>query len=65
LKINVVVNKGAASIFLLHGHPGYGKTLTAESIAELLQKHKYVVTAGDLGIVSNEVEQTQGSFLEL
>merc|ERR1712194_1140 len=34
--IDVVANKGAASVFLLYGPPGCGKTLTAESIAELL-----------------------------
>jgi hypothetical protein len=28
--IDVVANKGSASIFLLHGPPGCGKTLTAE-----------------------------------
>jgi hypothetical protein len=36
--IDVVANKGGASIFLLHGPPGCGKTLTAEAIAELLKK---------------------------
>jgi hypothetical protein len=65
MDIDVVANKGAASIFLLHGPPGCGKTLTAEAIAELLQKPLYVVTAGDLGITANEVEQTLGSVLEL
>ena len=29
-------NKGGASIFFLHGPSGYGKTLTAKSIAELI-----------------------------
>ena len=30
--LDVVANKGAASIFLLHGPPGCGKTLTAEAM---------------------------------
>jgi hypothetical protein len=63
--LDVVANKGAASIFLLHGPPGCGKTLTAEAIAELLKKPLYVVTAGDLGITAGEVEKTLGSVLEL
>jgi len=65
LGLDVVANKGAASIFLLHGPPGCGKTLTAEAIAELLKKPLYVVTAGDLGITASEVEKTLGSVLEL
>jgi Cdc6-like AAA superfamily ATPase len=42
LGIDVVANKGGASIFLLHGPPGCGKTLTAEAISELLQKPLYM-----------------------
>ena len=63
--LDVVANKGAASIFLLNGPPGCGKTLTAEAIAELLKKPLYVVTAGDLGITASEVEKNLGSVLEL
>ena len=63
--IDVVANKGGASIFLLHGPPGCGKTLTAEAIAELLEKPLYIVTAGDLGISASEVEKNLGSVLEL
>ncbi|KAL7573806.1 hypothetical protein ACA910_007832 [Epithemia clementina (nom. ined.)] len=63
--LDVVANKGAASIFLLHGPPGCGKTLTAEAIAELLRKPLYIVTAGDLGITAAEVEKTLGAVLEL
>lgn len=63
--IDVVADKGGASIFLLHGPPGCGKTLTAEAIAELLHKPLYIVTAGDLGITAAEVEKTFGEILEL
>jgi DNA replication protein DnaC len=63
--IDVVANKGGASIFLLHGPPGVGKTLTAEAIAELLKKPLYCITAGDLGITASEVEKSLGSVLEL
>jgi len=63
--LDVVANKGAASIFLLHGPPGCGKTLTAEAIAELLEKPLYIVTAGDLGISADQVEKSLGTVLEL
>lgn len=63
--LDVVANKGGASIFLLQGPAGVGKTLTAEAIAELLKKPLYIVTAGDLGITASEVEKTLGSVLEL
>jgi len=65
IALDVVANKGGASIFLLHGPPGCGKTLTAEAISELLKKPLYIVTAGDLGITAAEVEKTLGSVLEL
>ena len=63
--LDVVANKGGASIFLLHGPPGCGKTLTAEAISELLRKPLYIVTAGDLGITAAEVEKTVGAVLDL
>ena len=63
--LDVVANKGGASIFLLHGPPGCGKTLTAEAISELLKKPLYIVTAGDLGITASEVEKTLGAVLDL
>lgn len=65
IALDVVANKGAASIFLLSGAPGTGKTLTAEAVAELLRKPLYIISAGDLGIEANAVEKTLGSVLEL
>ncbi len=38
---DIISNKGGGCIFLLHGSPGVGKTLTAESIAELLHRPLY------------------------
>ncbi len=38
---DIITNKGGGCIFLLHGSPGVGKTLTAESIAELLHRPLY------------------------
>jgi MoxR-like ATPase len=34
----LIVGKGNGLILLLHGGPGTGKTLTAESIAEVAEK---------------------------
>ncbi|KAK3361017.1 P-loop containing nucleoside triphosphate hydrolase protein [Lasiosphaeria ovina] len=45
-----IVGKGKGLIFLLHGEPGLGKTLTAESVAESTRKPLYQVSTGDLDI---------------
>lgn len=65
VKTDIVGGKGGSAIFLLHGPPGSGKTLTAEAIAELLGKPLYIVTAGDLGTNAPEVEQSLSSVLQL
>ena len=33
---DIISGKGGGSIFLLHGPPGVGKTLTAEAVAEMV-----------------------------
>jgi len=38
---DIISGKGGGCIFLLHGSPGVGKTLTAESIAELMRRPLY------------------------
>ncbi|PQE03869.1 hypothetical protein CJF30_00006594 [Rutstroemia sp. NJR-2017a BBW] len=58
--------KGNGLIILLHGTsgPGTGKTLTAESIAEVYEKPLYRVTCGDIGTKPEEVEKSMdGSLL--
>lgn len=62
---DVIANKGGASIFLLYGPPGCGKTLTAEAISEMLGKPLYCVTAGDLGITASEVEKSLSTVLQM
>jgi len=62
---DLVSGKGGSCIFLLHGPPGSGKTLTAEAIAEMLKMPLYVVTAGDLGTTAPEVEQRLSEVLQL
>eukprot|EP00931_Biecheleriopsis_adriatica_P031440 TRINITY_DN18438_c1_g3_i1.p1 TRINITY_DN18438_c1_g3~~TRINITY_DN18438_c1_g3_i1.p1 ORF type:complete len:627 (+),score=132.34 TRINITY_DN18438_c1_g3_i1:27-1883(+) len=62
---DLIEGKGDNAIFLLHGPPGSGKTLTAEAIAEMLNKPLYVVTAGDLGTTASAVEQKLSEVLHL
>lgn len=45
---DIMEGKGNGLILLLHGGPGTGKTLTAESVAELAKKPLYRVTCGDM-----------------
>jgi len=45
---DIIKDKGKGLIFLLHGPPGLGKTLTAESVAESAQRPLYRVTTGAL-----------------
>ncbi|KAH6094709.1 hypothetical protein HBI65_122520 [Parastagonospora nodorum] len=62
---DVIAGKGNGLILLLHGGPGTGKTLTAESVAELAKKPLYRVTCGDVGTKAEEVEKYLESVLHL
>jgi hypothetical protein len=44
---DIISGKGGGCIFLLYGPPGVGKTLTAESVAELLHRPLYSITVGE------------------
>jgi hypothetical protein len=62
---DVISGKGEGSIFLLHGPPGVGKTLTAEAIAELLHKPLYTVSMGELGTTPESLEGNLQDILDL
>ncbi|KAI8932052.1 hypothetical protein NX059_010941 [Plenodomus lindquistii] len=50
---------------LLSGEPGTGKTLTAESVAEVMRRPLYSIGAGELGESANEVEGHLRRVLEI
>ncbi|KAF4634163.1 hypothetical protein G7Y89_g3947 [Cudoniella acicularis] len=54
---DMMAGKGNGLIILLHGGPGTGKTLTAESVAEISEKPLYRVTCGDIGTNPMDVEK--------
>ncbi|KAL6043367.1 Mitochondrial sorting-like protein [Balamuthia mandrillaris] len=62
---DLISGKGGGVIFLLHGPPGVGKTLTAEAIAELLHRPLYSVSVGELGTTAESLEQKLQEVLEL
>ena len=61
----MVSGKGGGVIFLLHGPPGVGKTLTAEATAETLNKPLYSVNVGELGTRADVLEQKLKEILEI
>jgi len=62
---DIITGKGGGCIFLLHGSPGVGKTLTAEAIAELLHRPLYSVTVGELGTNTVQLEESLREILEV
>ena len=62
---DIVSGKGGGLIFLLHGPPGVGKTLTAEATAEILHKPLYTVSVGELGCTPVDVEESLSKILEI
>jgi chloramphenicol O-acetyltransferase len=62
---DVVRGKGQGFIMQLSGPPGVGKTLTAESVAEVMRVPLYVMSAGDLGVDARGFETKLKSILQL
>jgi hypothetical protein len=62
---DVIQGKGKGFNVVLHGPPGVGKTLTAESIADFLQCPLYAVSAGELGTNSSRLEADLNRIMEI
>lgn len=62
---DIISGKGGGCIFLLHGDPGVGKTLTAEAIAELLHRPLYSVAVGELGTDTAQLEKSLRQILDV
>ncbi len=62
---DIIDGKSGGCIFLLHGPPGVGKTLTSEAIAEYLHKPLYSVGVGELGTTPDNLEKKLNSIIEL
>ncbi|KAK1053693.1 hypothetical protein LTR33_014327, partial [Friedmanniomyces endolithicus] len=62
---DVIRGKGRGLISVLHGQPGCGKTLTAESISEMLKCPLYAVSAGELGTSAARLEVKLNRILDV
>ncbi|KAH7325774.1 P-loop containing nucleoside triphosphate hydrolase protein [Stachybotrys elegans] len=62
---DMIRGKGKGLVFLLHGDPGTGKTLTAESIADLVKAPLMRIDAGMLGSDASELANTLQELLQL
>lgn len=62
---DLIDGKGGGCIFLLHGSPGVGKTLTAETIAETLKRPLYMVSVGELGTDVPSLETNLRNILQV
>jgi adenylate kinase family enzyme len=62
---DVIQGKGKGMVVVLHGPPGVGKTLTAESIAEYLRCPLYMVSAGELGTNSRTLETDLNRIMDI
>ncbi|KJR86917.1 uncharacterized protein SPSK_01434 [Sporothrix schenckii 1099-18] len=62
---DLIEGKGKGLIFLLHGAPGLGKTLTAESVSESTRRPLYHVSTGELSIEVKDLEKQLSEIFRL
>ena len=62
---DIIKGKGRGLVMLLHGPPGVGKTLTAESVASLTGKPLFAVTPSDIGLDPADVECNLEALFQL
>ncbi|KAH6672437.1 P-loop containing nucleoside triphosphate hydrolase protein [Halenospora varia] len=62
---DIIKGKGKGMVFLLHGVPGVGKTLTAEGIADKTSRPLYTISSGELGVEPSLVEMNLKAALDL
>lgn len=60
-----VDGKGGGCVFLFHGEPGLGKTLTAEAVAEEVERPLYTVSVGELGVDVGALEANLKDILDM
>lgn len=54
---DLVDNKGKGLVLLLHGPPGVGKTLTAETVAKATGRPLFVVSVAEIGLDASRAER--------
>ncbi|KAH8889212.1 P-loop containing nucleoside triphosphate hydrolase protein [Thozetella sp. PMI_491] len=62
---DIVEGKGRGLVCVLHGPPGVGKTLTAECVAEYVQRPLYSVSSGDLGVDSSTLNDKLTKIMDM
>ncbi|KAK6530179.1 hypothetical protein TWF694_003546 [Orbilia ellipsospora] len=62
---DIIQGKGRGLVVLLHGKPGLGKTLTAESISETLKRPLYAISSGDLPTEPSQLEHSLTKTLNM
>ncbi|KAL2022052.1 hypothetical protein VTK56DRAFT_6096 [Thermocarpiscus australiensis] len=62
---DIVKGKGQGLVCVLHGPPGVGKTLTAECVAEFVRRPLYMVSSGDLGTNSTDLDRNLTRIMDM
>lgn len=62
---DIVKGKGKGLILVLHGPPGVGKTLTAETVAEYSRRPLFPVSSGDLGVTPDTLDERLSRILDM